>query len=233
MNQRDPCQVPLPCCPTPASLGWCLPESPCPPPAPCPLPFETKPASSDVRLRTTYGYYNDDDVPGIEKVRYLYKTGGFDVYSRTATVMEAPFLVQIGAPGRYNTIAVYGGFTTVLCPKLKRAYGWLELANSDYGLTRVELPLLEYAEYGIKLQFNASLVNVRFPSLITAPNILVHNCALSQESVDNILADLVAFGWGGPGQVLLLNNGTNSPPGVQGALDASELIARGATVLTN
>jgi hypothetical protein len=106
-------------------------------------------------------------------------------------------------------------------------------------LASLDLPELTTLDWGLFCQDNASLANVSLPKLANAGSSIVFSgCALSGQSVNHILAKLVAdptFGNDperGP-KSADLSGGTNAAPTGQGLVDKATLIARGANITTN
>lgn len=110
--------------------------------------------------------------------------------------------------------------------------------SGDVTLTTVSLPAMITCATGLFQSINAAgctlLANVSFPNYLptNGRNITFTGCALSQASVDHILARAVA----NPAYVsgtINTTGGTSATPGAQGILDKATLQARGVTVLTN
>jgi hypothetical protein len=90
------------------------------------------------------------------------------------------------------------------------------------------------SRYDLQVRENPALANVVLTAFVPTPYKITtfFGCALTQSSVDHILARFVAAA-GFTRGTLDLSGGTSAAPGTQGALDKAELIARGVTVLTN
>lgn len=110
--------------------------------------------------------------------------------------------------------------------------------TGDSALSTLSLPALvtvcNFPLLGFLASNCTSLANVSFPKYLPTKGRLqsFDNCALTEASVDHILARCVASANYTSGTVNL-SGGTNAVPGVQGQLDKATLIARGCTVLTN
>lgn len=110
--------------------------------------------------------------------------------------------------------------------------------TGDTSLVTLNLPLLVTVASNVFFGFAASgctaLNNVSFPKYLptngSAQNF--SNCALTEASVDHVLARCVANA-NYVGGTVNLSGGTNAAPGVQGQLDKATLQTRGVTVLTN
>ena len=114
---------------------------------------------------------------------------------------------------RNNTLLqeiLFPSLTTITINPAFLFPGYFEIKGNP-ALTTISLPL---AVIPNKMDFDAS------------------NNALSQSTVDHILARLVANGGYVSGTVLL-NGGTNAAPSVAGLADKATLIGRGVTVVTN
>lgn len=148
------------------------------------------------------------------------------------TTFNLPSLTQFGsgATSIFNNTALQ----TLSLPSLITVFGFLCSGNTS--LITLNLPVL--GSMGASADMNASgctnLVNVTLTSYIPSNGRSQNfsSCALSQASVDHVLARCVANAAYVSGTVTL-NGGTNSTPSVAGLADKATLIARGCTVLTN
>lgn len=117
-----------------------------------------------------------------------------------------------------------------------KGFIWVE---NNAALTSLSFPALTTLNQGAiaseaYIRNCAALTTISFPNL-TIPNDLwldFTNNALSQASVDHVLARLVANPAYVTGQVQL-QGGTNSAPSVAGLADKATLAGRGVTVTTN
>jgi hypothetical protein len=85
----------------------------------------------------------------------------------------------------------------------------------------------------LRVASDVTLTTIRLPKVTVAVEINLTGNALSQATVDQILADLVANGWGTPPSTVRLQGGTNSYPSEAGVADGVILQGRGATVTYN
>lgn len=101
------------------------------------------------------------------------------------------------------------------------------------GISSISLPALNSAYY-IQIYNNASLTSLSIPVLIPSngDTLNLTGNALSQASVDHVLAVCVAALGFTSGQVAL-TGGTNSAPSAAGLINKATLIGRGVTVTTN
>lgn len=114
---------------------------------------------------------------------------------------------------------------------------WLTDCNA---LTSISFPALTTItkdsgfRFAFIINFCSSLATISFPNVIIpdGTRLLFSNNALTQASVDHILARGVASAGFVTGSIEL-RGGTNSAPSVAGAADAATLIARGVEVYTN
>jgi hypothetical protein len=117
--------------------------------------------------------------------------------------------------------------------------------SSSTTVTSISFPsIVEYTGQGyaeIDVQFNTNLTSLVLGTIGTLKNVSIDvrasECALSEASVNNLLALLVSLD-GTNGTTLFDNNvflesGTNAAPTGQGLIDKATLQARGCTVDTN
>lgn len=167
-------------------------------------------------------------------------------------VLSLPALQTIGVSWSVGNNAVLRMFSL---PALVSMTGSLKV-NSNPLLATIILSSLQTITGSLNFNAAAALAAVSFPALVSSSSIsfggctllssfsaplwspantkdiLMNDCALSQPSVDHILARAVA----NPAYVsgtIHLAGGTSATPGTQGALDKATLIARGVTVTTN
>jgi len=169
-------------------------------------PFTSPQTPNTLAVTTTYALYNGDLDPAIVDLIFQLSEGGVDVSGgpnlRTFT---APFLRNVVPP---NYVLTRG-----------------EL------LTEVNLPaLLTVGE--LDASGSPMLTTWRAQQLAVCAEIIILDGALTVQTVNQILADLVASGWGAA-SALRMNGGTNAAPTGQGLTDKATLIARGATITTN
>lgn len=135
-------------------------------------------------------------------------------------------------------------FTTLSMPNLKLLSGGGINANaSDTYIDSILLPSIVRYISGLVISAPAVLATVQIGTIGTLKEvdtgINIQGVALSQMSVDDILAILVSLDGTngttlfGPGETVNLSGGTSSAPSVTGQADAATLISRGATVITN
>ncbi len=148
------------------------------------------------------------------------------------------------------------GLTSISAPLLTSTAGPLSASNCS-SLASVNFDSLVTVSNDLTFSGCVSLTELSLPSLVTISNSLVcsacstlttvsvpvwvpvngclidfSGCALSQASVDHVLARCVANAGFVSGAVDL-SGGTNAPPGVQGLLDVTTLTGRGVTVTVN
>lgn len=127
--------------------------------------------------------------------------------------------------------------TNIMLNKLVFVSSYLYLYDND-ALVTLSLPeLVSVATFpwnGLSAAGCASLANVSLPKYLPTKGRpqSFDGCALTQASVDHILARCVAAGGYTSGTVNL-SGGTSASPGTQGTIDKAALQARGVTVLTN
>lgn len=146
--------------------------------------------------------------------------------------VSAPVLESV-----MGSITLFGNpaLTSALFPALEEVFGGISLANSN-AITTLDLPVLTRVSGsgGLSGQNAIALANLSFPNYLPT-NSRPQNfggCALTQTSVDHLLACCVASN-GYVSGFVTLNGGTNATPGAQGQIDKAVLIARGVMVATN
>lgn len=192
-------------------------------------PFKGTPTNENIRAATTYGLYNGDVSPNVLGLSYNLTDAGFDVAVDSVQNFQAPNLVHVvGA----NYVAFVGSaLITASFPKLETVT-LLDLRSTP-SVTSVLLPELTTVTVMLRVASDETLTTIRLPKVTVAVEINLTGNALSQATVDQILADLVANGWGTPPSTVRLQGGTNSYPSEAGVADGVILQGRGATVTYN
>lgn len=134
------------------------------------------------------------------------------------TIISNATLAAISLPSLVSVGAVASGF----------------LLTGNTLLASLSLPSLVTSSFALNASGLANLTTVVLTSYLPS-NTRAQNfggCALTQASVDHILARCVANAAYVSGTVTL-NGGTNATPSAQGLLDKATLIGRGCTVTTN
>lgn len=133
------------------------------------------------------------------------------------------------------TVSSNPALTVVALPELKEVFGGISVFNS-VALAGLNLPKLVTISGpgGLNASVAIALTTVALPNYLPT-NARPQNfggCALTQASVDHVLARCVASADYVSGFVTL-NGGTNAAPGTQGQIDKAILISRGVMVATN
>lgn len=107
------------------------------------------------------------------------------------------------------------------------------------GLAEVRLPVAQLIS-GIVIKRCAALTTLVLTSVTfdprwnaTAWEMDLHNCALNETTVNDLLVRLAASAWSMPGAYLDLTGGTNAAPTGAGAAAKATMQAAGATIDTN
>jgi hypothetical protein len=128
------------------------------------------------------------------------------------------------------TISNFTG-NVINLPSLIHSYDYLQINGSP--LTVINIPNLVSCS-SLYFNNNESLVNFTLPSSFVIANndlISLTDCALSQASVDGILAICAASG--ATNLNISLQNGTSATPSAQGLLYIDIIVANGGTVRYN
>lgn len=165
------------------------------------------------------------------------------VLSANSSLASNPLLASIDLRSLVTTgnqglnVSANPALTNLMLSKLQTVTGSLNLAG-DTALASLNLPALVSAASAFLASLNAagcsSLANVSLPLYepSNGRNQTFSGCALSQASVDHILARCVASAAYVSGTVNL-SGGTSSAPSAAGLVDKATLQGRGVTVLTN
>ena len=165
------------------------------------------------------GWFTHGTIPGVSVLSFNGSTSlyGFDIQN-AGTILQTilfPRLVNID----HNNAT---GGTAVMS------------INGNAALNFVFLPWLETSFAPLVITNNGSLTNVdiRTWEPINGQDVHFNGNALTEESVDNVLARCFANGSYQAGTIYL-DGGTNSPPSAAGVVVEGSLVARGAYVFTN
>jgi len=211
-------------------------------------PFKGLPTDGNLREATLYALYYGDVDPAISTIQYQLVDGGFDIEVDTVLHLTAPNLrevvgnnlvyvvgaaletVDMLALEICNRIVVEGSpnLTEINAPSLRIANA-VEVRNCS-SLVSFNLPNLETATINISINGNASMSELRVEPLNVCNEIHFQNNALPADQVNQILADLVASGWGVGGNTMNLTGANNAAPTGQGLVDLATLRARGPTI---
>ena len=204
--------------------------------APSQLPLLT--TMSLPQLKTVNGSYMPLAMPSLNSLAIgslQTVTGNFNPASLGISSLVAPALVYVGGNLGPNTLPAC---TTMSFPSLTTVGG--SFNPNIAALTSLSMPLL--TKCGTVAVAGGNLANITLGTIGTTKSLLdiyIQNQALTQVSVDSILALLVSLDgtsgttlWGA-GRRLSLNGGTSSTPSAAGSVNKATLVARGAFVSTN
>ena len=103
--------------------------------------------------------------------------------------------------------------------------------NNNIGLTSIDLSSLLNVSGELVVNYNANLENIQLNSSLSSLNMTFSYNALSEESIDNILANIDSAGYSGGS--LVLTGGTNAAPSAVGTINLLNLINKNWTVSVN
>lgn len=147
--------------------------------------------------------------------------------------LYAPVLASVGNTFSIANAPLSGApITSISLPALvstSATFGFIGLNN----LTTVSLPSAVNLSNVIVINECPLLTSITWPTWAPGDGglLIFTNDGLDQSSVDHILARCVAQGLSAT--TITLQGGDNASPGVQGALDAADLITAGCVVVTN
>jgi hypothetical protein len=192
-------------------------------------PFSGLPADYNISAATTYFLTNGDLNALVTQVIYQLVDGGFEIQSTTVEVVSSTTLTTVAGS---NYINVSGAaLTSVSLPNLATATN-INIKNNA-NLELINLASLTNMSGALDCSGNPALNEVHLGQVATCPSINFSGCALPAAVVNEILAQLVASGWGATAGTVDLSGGTSEAPSGQGATDKATLIGQGATVNTN
>lgn len=196
---------------------------------------EATPSGLNIEELIGFSTFNNN-LPGVIALVFKQKTmvAGFNIGKQASLISVSwPNLVRVTGASAQFLISNNTVLTSISAPLL-------ESVSDDFiGSNNLVLPALSFPSLvtvGDRLEFNlnVALKDVSLPVFVPKNNqqIAFNGCALTQASVDHILARCVASVAFVTGTVDL-GDGTNATPSAAGLANKAILEARGVTVQTN